>query len=116
MKEKLTEKQVRCIAAYAVNIIQNHLKEIEYASYPQPPELHSSYRYFAAHFDNIREMINGKSPQEIKEALVKKYELEDYQRKAMHVSEMSDEDIEAIKNAKVPEGHEHLNELLDEDE
>jgi hypothetical protein len=32
-------------------------------------------------------------------------------RKAFHVSEMSDEDIEAIRNAKVPPGHEHLDEL-----
>lgn len=37
-------------------------------------------------------------------------------RKAMHASELSDEDIEAIKNAKYPEGYEHLNELMKEDE
>ena len=33
------------------------------------------------------------------------------ERKAMHVSEMSDEDIEAVRNAKVPPGNEHLDDL-----
>ena len=33
-------------------------------------------------------------------------------RTAMHVSQMSDEDIEAVRNAKVPDGNEFLDELM----
>lgn len=117
MDDKLiSEKQVRLIAAYAVNIIQNHLNDISAAAGWHPPQdFDPHYDYWSKHFDNIRAMINGKSPQEIKEELIKKYALEDYQRKAMHVSEMSDEDIESVKNAKYPEGHEYLNELLEDE-
>lgn len=35
------------------------------------------------------------------------------QRRAFHASEISDEDLEAIRNAKVPPGHEYLDELLE---
>lgn len=34
-------------------------------------------------------------------------------RRAFHVSEMSDEDIEAISRAEVPPGNEYLDELLE---
>jgi hypothetical protein len=37
-------------------------------------------------------------------------------RRAVHVSEMTEDDIKAIENAKMPEGLEHLDALLDEDE
>ena len=35
-------------------------------------------------------------------------------RRAYHVSELSDEDIEAVRNAKYPEGFEHLNSELND--
>lgn len=115
--EKISEKQARLIAAYAVNVIQNHLANISAASYPYPTQAYDPhYDYWSRHFNNIRQMINGKSPQEIKEELTKKYALEDYQRKALHVSEFSDEDLDAISKAQAPEQNNHLNDELLEDE
>lgn len=47
--------------AYAVRIIETHVRDIAAAAYPHPPQaIDPYYDYWVAHLQSIKEILDGK--------------------------------------------------------
>lgn len=68
-KERVSDSQVRMIAAYAMSVMSRYINDIRAASYPQTASQVGGwvYDYILIHLENMNMMADGKTVQEIKE-------------------------------------------------